>query len=244
MISFFRKIRRKLFTQNKLSSYLLYGIGEIVLVVIGILIALGINNWNEDRKDKIRSEHYLERMVDEITNFSKTLADDSLRAEELRVHLESSMNILGSKSFGKAQKDTLDFTLINYNQFVQIPLALSSYEEMKSNGDLGLIYSPELRQQINSYNSFIGTISKIYEQLSDEFARQEFIKQYVTYRTYPKGRSNTVSYHFDEMAGDQVLINTLSGFAVNWETKRGFSNALYGFSQGLKFSILKELDNY
>ena len=50
MIKFFRKIRQKLVTENKFSKYLLYAIGEIILVVIGILIALSINNWNEDRK--------------------------------------------------------------------------------------------------------------------------------------------------------------------------------------------------
>jgi len=50
MIKFFRKIRQQLLTENKFSKYLLYAIGEIVLVVIGILIALSINNWNESRK--------------------------------------------------------------------------------------------------------------------------------------------------------------------------------------------------
>ena len=51
MIKIFRKIRQKLLTENKFSKYLLYAIGEIVLVVIGILIALSINNWNENRKE-------------------------------------------------------------------------------------------------------------------------------------------------------------------------------------------------
>jgi len=50
MIKFFRKIRRQLLTENRFSKYLLYAIGEIVLVVIGILIALQINIWNENRK--------------------------------------------------------------------------------------------------------------------------------------------------------------------------------------------------
>ena len=50
MIKFFRKIRKKMLTENKFSKYMLYAIGEIVLVVIGILIALQINNWNELRK--------------------------------------------------------------------------------------------------------------------------------------------------------------------------------------------------
>jgi hypothetical protein len=47
MIKFFRKIRQKMLTENKFSKYLLYAIGEIALVVIGILIALSVNNSNE-----------------------------------------------------------------------------------------------------------------------------------------------------------------------------------------------------
>ena len=50
MIKFFRKIRQKLLSENKFSKYLIYAIGEIILVVIGILIAIQINEWNRDRK--------------------------------------------------------------------------------------------------------------------------------------------------------------------------------------------------
>ena len=50
MIGFFRKIRRKLADQNKFIQYSRYAIGEIVLVMVGILLALQVNNWNEGRK--------------------------------------------------------------------------------------------------------------------------------------------------------------------------------------------------
>ena len=65
MIKFFRQIRQKLLTENRFNKYLIYAIGEIVLVVIGILIALQINNWNENRKE----------------NLSENLALLALRAE-------------------------------------------------------------------------------------------------------------------------------------------------------------------
>jgi hypothetical protein len=52
MLRFFRQIRQRLLTDNKFSKYLLYAVGEIILVVIGILIALQINNWNEERKER------------------------------------------------------------------------------------------------------------------------------------------------------------------------------------------------
>ncbi len=52
MIKFFRRIRKRLLTENKFSKYLLYAIGEIALVMIGILLALQVNNWNEERKER------------------------------------------------------------------------------------------------------------------------------------------------------------------------------------------------
>lgn len=68
MIKFFRKIRQRLVTENplaeragKFSKYLIYAIGEIVLVVIGILIALQINNWNENRKTELRGKRIKEK---------------------------------------------------------------------------------------------------------------------------------------------------------------------------------------
>jgi hypothetical protein len=59
MIKFFRHIRQNLLTQNKFSTYMLYALGEIILVVIGILIALQINTWNEHQKTGALAESYL-----------------------------------------------------------------------------------------------------------------------------------------------------------------------------------------
>ena len=62
MIKFFRKIRQKLLTENKLSNYFIYAIGEVILVVIGILIALQLNNLNDIKKDKGDEKKYLARI--------------------------------------------------------------------------------------------------------------------------------------------------------------------------------------
>lgn len=60
MIKFFRKIRQNLLSEGKTGKYLKYAIGEIILVVIGILIALQINNWNENRNNISQAEKHLE----------------------------------------------------------------------------------------------------------------------------------------------------------------------------------------
>ena len=68
MIKFFRSIRKTLLSEGKKSKYFKYAIGEIVLVVIGILIALQINNWNENRKSQEKIDNYFEKMLVEINS--------------------------------------------------------------------------------------------------------------------------------------------------------------------------------
>ncbi|SRX74462.1 DUF6090 family protein [Aequorivita antarctica] len=62
MIKLFRNIHKNLLNEGKTSKYLKYAIGEIILVVIGILIALSINNWNELQKDSIEEKAILESL--------------------------------------------------------------------------------------------------------------------------------------------------------------------------------------
>ncbi|MCA0153130.1 DUF6090 family protein [Winogradskyella vincentii] len=68
MIKFFRKIRQNLLSEGKTGKYIKYAIGEILLVVIGILIALSINNWNEERKNRLKEAVYLEGIKTDLTN--------------------------------------------------------------------------------------------------------------------------------------------------------------------------------
>ena len=73
-MKFFRKIRESLLTENKTTRYLKYAAGEIILVVLGILIALQINNWNEDRKDQ-------KKATEIYANLLTSLIQDSVEAQ-------------------------------------------------------------------------------------------------------------------------------------------------------------------
>jgi Tfp pilus assembly protein PilE len=84
MIKFFRNIRKKLLAEGKTSKYFKYAIGEIVLVVIGILIALQINNWNESRKSKTIEHTYLENIK----------ADLNLNINSLETFITDKKNLL------------------------------------------------------------------------------------------------------------------------------------------------------
>jgi len=75
MIKFFRNIRKKLLLEGKFFNYLKYAVGEIVLVVIGILIALQINNWNDQRKVNVQEIKLLKEMIQNLDANIKTLEE-------------------------------------------------------------------------------------------------------------------------------------------------------------------------
>jgi len=70
MIKFFRKIRHDLITQNKMSKYFKYAFGEIILVVIGILIAIQVNNWNEKRI----AQNQLTKLINDVDEYTESLS--------------------------------------------------------------------------------------------------------------------------------------------------------------------------
>ena len=74
MIKFFRNFRRRLLSDNKISKYLVYAIGEIFLVVVGILIALQVNNWNIQRKTELKADELSENLLEELRGV-KSLMD-------------------------------------------------------------------------------------------------------------------------------------------------------------------------
>ena len=103
MIKFLRHIRKRLLTENKFSKYLLYAVGEIVLVVIGILIALQVNNWNEIEKSKSESNRLLLVLKLDLEKDIQNLK--SLQTEYNDWHLQIK-NILDTVLDGSTKKIT------------------------------------------------------------------------------------------------------------------------------------------
>jgi uncharacterized protein YpmS len=90
MLRFFRQIRQRLLTDNKFSKYLLYAVGEILLVVFGILIAIQVDNWNEEKQEHRELQGYL-------SNIAKNLTADLEQLNELRSYRSRSRE--GSKMY-------------------------------------------------------------------------------------------------------------------------------------------------
>jgi len=103
MIKFFRNIRKTLLSEGKTANYIKYAIGEIVLVVIGILIALQVNNWNEDRKSKKRQLIFL-------SNIKKDLSNDLIQLNSIIDYQTEKLEIV--KELAEELKSGKDFKLI------------------------------------------------------------------------------------------------------------------------------------
>ena len=107
MIKFFRKIRYDLMETGKTRKYLKYAIGEIVLVVIGILIALSINNWNEGRKEVLKEKQLLNNLQGEFKDNLKDLDSIAIEVDKVIHSLEKVFDLF-SPSFANVSQDSLN----------------------------------------------------------------------------------------------------------------------------------------
>jgi len=155
MIKFFRKIRQRLLTENKpalpagrFSKYLLYAIGEIILVVIGILIALSINNWNENRKQEAKVNNYLKSMVIDLK--SDTNAYDRI-ISNFENQIEANSLIFKDKSYQELPLDSIVSRITSYYAMHQI--VDQTYQKIKNSGLSDNLGSKELNDAINNYYS-------------------------------------------------------------------------------------------
>lgn len=157
MLKFFRKIRQNLIMENKTSKYFKYAIGEIVLVVIGILIALQINTWNQNRQDRIQEQQILNQLLKEYTNNLNQLNQKIEIRNEI---IKSSLKIL---SYRTTERQTVvaDSFNLHLSRMVTRPTfdpELGVTNELTSSGKLYLIKNSELRNNISSFPSLLGEV--------------------------------------------------------------------------------------
>ena len=140
--------------KNKTGKYLKYAIGEIVLVVIGILIALGINNWNQENKDNQLGKEYILRiqrdLVQDTTNFRDIIKSN----EKLRNDIKNMLVILYQKINKKEQVQKMSTIYDNALNQVFSPNE-NTYKGMINSGALQLIQNLELKEAIvNLYSEY------------------------------------------------------------------------------------------
>jgi len=171
MIKFFRKIRCELMEQNKTGKYLKYAIGEIILVVIGILIALSINNWNTSRINNDLERFYIQGIIHDI--------EADVVKLNVNISLDSQKVASGNYLLNHFKNPTLKKDSIILFHFANL-LPASYYqqnnivfEDIKFSGRLNIISNNSLRNNVQRYYSHGEQITNVLEANSD-FALELF----------------------------------------------------------------------
>ena len=225
-----------------MGKYFKYAIGEIILVVIGILIALQINNWNEARKDNNRAKAYINRISEDLERsieLSNRLLDRNQSI--LTAVTDSQRFIERGTELSPEEKEIMDYSLVWFSRTTyQLPDMLT-YEEMKESGDLGLIKNTDLRLQLAEFYSYINQVKAVYEKLSRNIESQHevFNTEIRTY-TDPVSLDITYSYDIKSMNKNTIFINTFSRMTSHWRGYVFFMEQVNSLSKKLKVKV----DNY
>ncbi|GGK35755.1 hypothetical protein GCM10007962_32630 [Yeosuana aromativorans] len=179
MIKFFRKIRQNSIKENRFVNYLKYAFGEIVLVVIGILIALSINNWNESNKLKKEETLYLKRLKIDLEKDTLYYNNSIDRANLLIVR-----NNLFLKKIYDVQN-----SIDECRELMNIPLWDSeyltiqdnTYRELVSSGKLNIISNSTLKEAVIDYHRLNESKANYIKEFN-EYSR-ELLANYVS--AYP-----------------------------------------------------------
>jgi hypothetical protein len=255
MIKFFRKIRQNLLSEGKTGKYFKYAIGEIILVVIGILIALGINNWNENRKNKNLESLYIQELTTDLIK-------DSIIIDKL---LNQSNKQLRAKFLlQKYLTEQTDFVLYDNNSFKSYPNylksetydldSLASYyqiqwtsksrypftpikttiDEMKSTGKIGIIQNLDLRRSIietyNNYDSYRINYNDNYKPQADKVLELIFDDKP---ELYTMDNSSVIRLFQDPRVRNRFEGNFV--ISINYELKK---------LKEVNENLLKELNEY
>ena len=138
MIKFFRKIRQNMIKENRVSKYILYAIGEIILVVIGILIALQINNWKEENSNRALEKQMMSNLNSEFRNNLSKIQESIIQYKQT----EDAIRFLMSKmqaSSDELKQHNIDSLLANAVDVFDYRPTQNTLTEILSSGNLKLI---------------------------------------------------------------------------------------------------------
>lgn len=229
MIKFFRKIRQRLLSENKFSKYLLYAIGEIVLVVIGILIALQINNANEARKIRKQEVHYLENLKTDLL-LNITEIDTYIEARNSSI---ASANKVLEYYEGRPLTDLNDFAFHTTNVYVWQKFTQhdNTFQELVNSGNLALISNDSIKNGLLN-------LEALYKKLKNEEDHFRYDAEVLLYEpSYAILDLNPIVKNFtyqvtEGKAGENVTLPLANYEALlqNLQQKNGFVMAVYEFT--------------
>ena len=223
MISIFRKLRKSFFGGHSangvgLARYTAYAIGEIVLIVIGILIALKINNWNNFQNDRATEKTYLKELKADLQRDTTVL--NQIIFNSIDGHIDHANKIIGFIDEREIEDSlSLARSLIRAGYMSFFDVNLSTYNELISSGSLKLIRSKEVKDLLSQYLGYIKQIEKRYEWNVQtvwyeygNYIRKHYLDGRMSEKIFQDGTDLLQEYpiSWDKMKDDQELKRLLT----------------------------------
>ncbi|MBS1680449.1 MAG: hypothetical protein JST48_01945 [Bacteroidetes bacterium] len=227
MIKVFHKLRTQLLADNKFSKYLLYAIGEIFLVVIGILIALQINTWNDQRNQRAKEVQYLKNIKKDlelnISHLDKFIHDRKSKIESAKIVLEY---FEGKPLTNPELFFDNAVNIYTWKLFFQTN---NTFQELVNTGDLALI-------QNDSIKNALLDLETLYNVMKAEEAHFRFDSEVTLYE--PAYRTLDLNKLINnEQKGVKNKVEDFKSTLNDLKQKNGFVMALFEFG-----TIQKQLE--
>lgn len=204
MIKFFRNIRKNLLNEGKTTKYFKYAVGEIILVVFGILIALQINNWNEARLENNREKITVQNLH---TEFRENLRDlDSIHTILTRT-IKATENIFGKFKEGELQDTNEIDSLLNY--VIESPSWKPSefvLNDLQNSGGLSKLNDTELKIILFNWSRFYNELQETMGQSEvTNISLIQYIREHGSLRNVDS-RSKAFPYGRSHLKMDNALL--------------------------------------
>jgi hypothetical protein len=165
MIKFFRKIRQRLLTENKFGKYLLYAIGEILLIVIGLFIAIQLNNINQNNTVHKNQIKHLENIKSEMINNLKSMNELGKLSLEI---MDAERKIITYIDLGVVSENELteQLRIVSFNELI-VPFENGALKEIISSGGLKDIENDSIRSMLASWEGKNTSLRSQEKQLAE-----------------------------------------------------------------------------
>ena len=216
MINFFRRIRQRLLTENKFSKYLIYAIGEIALVVIGILIALQINNLNEDRKARKSENQILFSLAEDFNSNLKSLENSLVNFTDLIEKYSLVLEYAGQIDNGLTK--TMKADIIGTG-FIKTKIVDGALLSVLSSNKLELLRNDSLKRLLTAYPSYIRDYKEQESDLVDYVlsTQRPMLRSYLTLSDFliaprfNEFKKNVVKSDYEGLLKNQKYLNIVIG---------------------------------
>ena len=208
--------------ENKTSKYFKYAIGEIALVMIGILLALQVSNWNDKRKEKQLEKRYLSELILDLKTDSIVISNSVM---ESNIQLNYKQNIIDflNKKINYSRDSLSLFFNDQWQTTYSFNPITTTLDEMKSTGNIGVIQNSNLRRNIlETYNNYLVYINQ-HQSIYDEQQGETWKLLFSTVPNLYTGSKYQVN--------DADIEKALTNFEVQ---NRLFGNYVSGLNKALK----------